>query len=103
MNWSEAQRSFRLRYGEQMSWKEYEVMTDYPRVVLDIAGLWSWRGEIWAKYAGSYPEPDEVGLEADHSFFKPGLVTEKWGPNQKGQIVLQGVYRHGRKIRSKTR
>ena len=103
MNWGEALAGFLERHGKSLSVKEGFVMTDYPWDNLSIAGLWSWRGKIWAKYEGSYPEPSAVGLPADDTFFNKDYicVTRTCGSDFSDYKVAW--YHHGRRLTERSR
>ena len=98
MDWSEALAEWLKWHGRKCNAKEHEVMTGYPWEGYSIEGLWSHRGEIWAKYAKGYPHPHEVGLPLDHWFFHPALVTVSAPRDIRGNVIYEQHFRRGRCI-----
>ena len=99
MDWATALQGFYEKHGRNLSLQESEVMHGYPWGRLSIAGLWSWRGKIWAKYAGGYPTPEEMGMDADHTFFNPDYVCHGTTRNSDGKILKEEFTHHGRVIK----
>ena len=64
-----------------------------------IGHLWSYRGRIWKKYEGSYPTPEEVGLEPDHPFFNPDHVSVGETRDASGRLLKVTVLWRGRRIK----
>jgi hypothetical protein len=103
MNWGEAVSGFLQRHQGQLSWKETCVMTEYKEDNLSIAGLWSWRGKIWAKYEGSYPEPSAVGLPADDTFFDKDYICFSQTFDADMNLCKQEWYHHGRRLTERSK
>ena len=103
MTWGEAVEGFMERHWKKMSAKEAYVMRDYPWENLSIAGLWSWRGKIWAKYEGGYPEPSAVGLPADDTFFDKDYVCFSQTFDAEMNLCKQAWYHHGRRLTERSR
>ena len=99
MDWASALSAFMKDHWSDMGQREFEAMYGYPWDHFSISGLWSYRGKIWAKYAGSYPKPSEVGLEASHDFFNPDYVCHERWRNADGKILKEAWYHHGRKMK----
>ena len=98
MIWDEALAEWLKWHGRKCNAKEHEVMTGYPWDGYSIEGLWSHRGEIWAKYAKGYPHPFEVGLEQDHLFFEPGVISYSKVYAMDKSVIVETHYRRGRCI-----
>lgn len=103
MTWGEAVEGFMKRHWKQMSCKESEVMTSYPWDNLSIAGLWSWRGKIWAKYEGGYPEPSAIGLPADDTFFDKDYICMSTRRDPNGKVLNVSWWHHGRRLTERSR
>ena len=103
MRWSQALSDFLDRHQGELSWREFLVMTDYKEDNVSIPGLWSWRGKIWAKYEGGYPEPSAVGLPADDTFFDKDYIcmTRTCGSDFSNYKVAW--YHHGRRLTERSR
>ena len=99
MDWDTALKAFMKDRWDKLGPREFEAMYDYPWYGFSIAGLWSYRGKIWAKYAGGYPTPEEVGLPADHDFFDPDYVCYSECKKADGTVVNQEWHHHGIKMR----
>lgn len=95
----DAFQAFIQRYWREMSEKEHELMTSYPWGNLSISGLWSYRGAIWKKYAGSMPTPEEVGLPSGHSFFDPDVVCTCRSSFSNGRPDKVEHYHRGRRLK----
>ena len=66
---------------------------------MSIAGLWSYRGKLWARCTGSYPTPEEVGLPADHDFFNPDVVCSSQQMHWSGTKTPMEYFHHGRRLK----
>ena len=99
MTWSKALEGFLREHGRKLSWRESMVMTSYPWEQMSIPGLWSYRGAIWKKYAGSMPTPEEVGLPSGHSFFDPDVVCTTTVHYSNGRKGATEHYHRGRKLK----
>ena len=63
------------------------------------AGMWSYRGAMWKKVTGSYPSPEEVGLDADHDFFNPNVVCSSQTTYRSGKKDPREYFHHGKKLK----
>ena len=103
MNWAEALPEFLERHRGKLNWKEVGVMTEYKEDNLSIAGLWSWRGKIWAKYEGGYPEPSAIGLPADDTFFDKDYICHCRTMNSNLEVMKEEWFHHGRRLTERSR
>ena len=83
MSWHEKTRWDFKEFGQQMS----------------MAGLWSYRGKLWKKYAGSYPYPKDVDMEPKHPFFDPDVVCHIQTIGSSGKVLSEEWRHHGRKLK----
>lgn len=86
--------------GKNMTWNE-RVKWDYQAwgQEMSIAGLWSYRGKLWKKYAGSLPTPEEMELPPDHPFFDPDVVCESQVMYRSGKKGPKEYRHHGRLLK----
>ena len=100
MDWATAEANFFAGPGREMTWTE-RTRWDYKEwgQQMSIAGLWSYRGHLWKKYAGAYPTPDEVGMSADDSFFDPDYVDHSRTFNRDGELLDETWFHRGRKLK----
>ena len=100
MNWQTAQAIFRKEHYRKLSWDEM-IKWDYQAwdQKMSIAGLWSYRGKLWARCAGAYPSPEEVGLPADHDFFNPDVVCSSRWIKRDGTKGPWQYHHHGRRLK----
>ena len=103
MAWAEELEGFLKRHVGKLSCKECEVMTSYPWGNLSIPGLWSWRGKIWAKYEGNYPEAGFCGFSADDSFFDKDYICTSYMAGYGGEDAKVFWYHHGRRLTERSR
>ena len=103
MEWAQALEGFLKRHGQKVKPKEGYVMTDYPWENLSVPGLWSWRGAIWAKYEGRYPDPSAVGLDANHWFFDKDYVCLGVTRDYAQNVLSVTWHHHGRRLTERSR
>lgn len=103
MAWAEELQGFLQRHRGKLSEKESNVLLEYPWERLSIPGLWSWRGKIWAKYEGSYPEPGFCGFSADDPFFDKDYICTCYMSGFGGQDAKVSWYHHGRRLTERSR
>ena len=99
MTWGEALAPFVKKHFKKLSTKEIEILYEYPWNGYCIGGLWSHRGVIWKKYEGTYPNPEDVGLEPDHPFFDPEVVTISRTMNGNGECIAIDQFWRGRRLK----
>ena len=100
MNWSEAELKFMSEHAHKLSslvhmkW-EYKAWDQK----MSMGCLWSYRGMIWKKCTGSYPTPEEVGLDPDHDFFNPDVICSSQWHKRNGDKGPMEFFHHGRKMK----
>ena len=99
MTHQEAWDAFMKAHWRGMSQREFGLMTEYKENHMSISGLWSYRGAIWKKYAGSMPTPEEVGLPSGHAFFDPDVVCTCRSSFSNGRPDKVEHYHRGRKLK----
>ncbi len=100
MNWSEAEWKFRKEHGHKISsndWTKWEYKAWNQQ--MSLSGLWSFRGAKWKQATGSYPKPEDVGLEPDHDFFNPDVVCATQWVKRNGEKSPIEYFHHGRKMK----
>ena len=103
MRWSQALSDFLDRHQGELSWREFLVMTDYKEDNVSIPGLWSWRGKIWAKCDGRYPEPSAVGMQANDTFFDKDYICHSRWMNSDGKLLKEEWFHHGRRLTERSK
>ena len=100
MDWQTAEANFWNRRWLEASGRERDNW-DYKGATWgwSLAHLWSYRGRVWKKYEGSYPKPEEVGLEPDHPFFDPDHIDISETRDASGNVLKREVFWRGRRIK----
>ena len=83
-----------MTHSEYTKWNYKEFGQE-----MSVAGLWSYRGFLWKKYAGKYPTPEEVGLAPDHWFFDADFVDTAMTYDYNGKLKKVEHFHRGKKIK----